>query len=131
MFHKRQFHYDAERDIYVCPNQQLLIYRTTNREGYRQYHSEPAQCRQCGCASSAPAAETAQDRHRHVWQDSRERADATVWNRTANASNKRRKENRGAQLRRCQTVARTSLRQNARSGAKPASSVCSPLPHKI
>ena len=28
-------------------NGQLIPYRTTNREGYRQYHSDPEQCRPC------------------------------------------------------------------------------------
>lgn len=53
LFRKRQFLYDEERDVYVCPNQQLLIYRTTNREGYRQYHSEARQCRECPTAVHA------------------------------------------------------------------------------
>src|SRR5712675_3700150 len=39
LFSKHKFRYDAERDVYVCPNQQQLEYRTTNRQGYRQYHS--------------------------------------------------------------------------------------------
>jgi len=93
MFHKRQFHYDAERDIYVCPNQQLLIYRTTNREGYRQYHSEPAQCRQCGlrqqCTRSRNCTKIVT---RHVWQDSRERADAHRLEPHGKRIYKRRKE---------------------------------------
>jgi transposase len=76
MFHKRQFRYDAERDLYVCPNQQLLIYRTTNREGYRQYHSDPGVCRQCHlrmkCTRSRNATKIVT---RHVWQQSRDRID--------------------------------------------------------
>jgi IS5 family transposase len=46
-FYKREYGYDEKLDVYICPNGQLLSYRTTNREGYRQYHSDPAQCRNC------------------------------------------------------------------------------------
>jgi Transposase DDE domain len=76
LFRKRQFRYDAERDVYVCPNQQLLIYRTTNREGYRQYHSDARQCRECPlrqqCTRSRNATKIVT---RHVWQSSKDRID--------------------------------------------------------
>lgn len=93
LFHKRQFPYDAERDVYVCPNQQLLIYRTTNREGYRQYHSDARQCRQCPlrekCTRSRNATKIVT---RHVWQDSKERADAHRLEPHGKRIYKRRKE---------------------------------------
>lgn len=44
---KRDFCYDSEQDGYHCPGGQLLTYRTTNREGYREYRSDPQHCRQC------------------------------------------------------------------------------------
>jgi transposase len=76
LFRKRQFRYDEKQDAYVCPNQQLLIYRTTNREGYRQYHSDAAQCRQCPllqqCTRSRNATKIVT---RHVWQASKDRID--------------------------------------------------------
>jgi hypothetical protein len=40
-FYKREYRYDEKLDVYICPNGQLLNYRTTNREGYRQYDSDP------------------------------------------------------------------------------------------
>jgi hypothetical protein len=46
-FYKREYRYEQKLDVYICPNGQLLSYRTTNREGYRQYHSDPSQCRNC------------------------------------------------------------------------------------
>lgn len=76
LFRKRQFLYDEERDVYICPNQQLLIYRTTNREGYRQYHSEARQCRQCPlrpqCTRSRNMTKVVT---RHVWQASKDGID--------------------------------------------------------
>jgi transposase len=93
LFHKRQFQYDQERDVYVCPNQQLLIYRTTNREGYRQYHSDAQQCRECPlrpqCTRSRNATKIVT---RHVWQDSRDRNDAHRLEQHGKRIYKRRKE---------------------------------------
>jgi len=77
LFRKRQFHYAEEQDVYVCPAGQLLVYRTTNREGYRQYHSEAASCRQCPlrqqCTRSRNCTKIVT---RHVWQRCKERIDA-------------------------------------------------------
>lgn len=74
---KRKFRYDAEGDVYVCPNQQLLVYRTTNREGYRQYHSDASQCRECPlrlqCTRSRNMVKVVTG---HVWQAARDRVDA-------------------------------------------------------
>jgi hypothetical protein len=39
LFPKWKFIYDAQRNIYICPEKHELPYRTTNREGYRQYTS--------------------------------------------------------------------------------------------
>lgn len=76
LFAKRKFHYEKQRDVYVCPNRQELIYRTTNRQGYRQYHSNPEHCRTCPlrlqCTRSKNMVKIIT---RHVWQAARERVD--------------------------------------------------------
>ncbi|MCY8425086.1 transposase, partial [Bacillus vallismortis] len=41
------FHYDSEKDRYICPNQQTLTYSTTDRKGYRSYKSNPETCFAC------------------------------------------------------------------------------------
>jgi hypothetical protein len=46
-FYKRDYLYDAVQDCYRCPTGQVLPYRTTNRQGYREYVSNPAQCVDC------------------------------------------------------------------------------------
>jgi transposase len=93
LFRKRQFQYDATRDVYVCPNQQLLIYRTTNREGYRQYHSDPGQCRHCplrqNCTRSRNATKIVT---RHVWQRHKDIVDAHRLEPKGKRIYKRRKE---------------------------------------
>ncbi|WP_226349844.1 IS1182 family transposase, partial [Alcaligenes sp. 13f] len=82
-FYKRQYVYDQARDCYTCPGGQDLTYRTTSREGYRQYHSDPAHCVGCGdrlrCTRSANHTKVVV---RHVWEAAKEAVDArrlTEW----------------------------------------------------
>jgi IS5 family transposase len=90
---KRDFVYEAERDGYFCPNGQLLTYRTTNREGYREYRSDPRLCRDCpllaSCTQNAQKIKTVT---RHVWEESRERVDAHRLTDEGRQLYKRRKE---------------------------------------
>ena len=44
---KRAFTYDPETNSYRCPQGQQLIYATTNRLGYREYKSNPTNCKDC------------------------------------------------------------------------------------
>ncbi|MGO4792408.1 IS1182 family transposase [Paenibacillus sp. 2KB_20] len=73
LFPKWKFTYDAERNRYICPLQHELLYRTTNREGYRQYASDPKHCKTCPMLEEC----TRSRNHRkvvtrHVWEDSKE-----------------------------------------------------------
>ena len=92
-FYKREYRYDEKLDVYICPNGQLLPYRTTNREGYRQYHSDPQQCRDCPvrqkCTQSRNHIKVVT---RHVWEWSRERMDQHRLSRVGKRIYKRRKE---------------------------------------
>jgi transposase len=92
-FYKRDYKYDEKLDIYICPNGQLLSYQTTNREGYRQYQSDPSQCRNCPvrqkCTQSSNATKVVT---RHVWESSRERMDQHRLSRVGKRIYKRRKE---------------------------------------
>lgn len=76
-FAKRQFVFDAQNNQYSCPAGQLIPYNTTNRLGYREYHSDSQQCRECPfldqCTRSRNHTKVIT---RHVWQDSVERTDA-------------------------------------------------------
>ena len=93
LFRKRQFRYDAERDGYVCPAGQLLVYRTTNREGYRQYHSDPGQCRQCRLRQQCTRSRnTTKIVTRHVWQRCKDQVDAHRLEPRGQRIYKRRKE---------------------------------------
>ena len=68
-FRKYEYVYDEYFDSYICPNDQLLTYRTTNRDGYREYKS-------CGetCASCPHLSQCTQSKDhvkvvtRHIWE---------------------------------------------------------------
>jgi transposase len=92
-FYKREYRYEEKLDVYLCPNGQLLPYSTTNREGYREYHSDRAQCAQCPvrnrCTSSRNQTKVVT---RHVWEASRERMEEHRLNKVGKRIYKRRKE---------------------------------------
>jgi transposase len=46
-FKKYEFIYDDEFQGYTCPKGQFLRYSTTNRQGYREYKSNPKICESC------------------------------------------------------------------------------------
>ena len=68
--------YDEHYDRIICPEYQVLAYRTTNREGYREYRSDPKICANCPtrhlCTHSKDCVKTVQ---RHIWKDYEELAD--------------------------------------------------------
>ncbi len=75
-FYKREYHYDAEVDVYICPAEQRITYNTSNRDGYREYKSDPRLCKDCPLLMQC----TRSKNHvkvitRHVWQDAKERID--------------------------------------------------------
>lgn len=69
-FKKYEYVYDDVYDCYLCPNDKMLFYSTTNREGYREYKSNPEKCKiypyldQCTKSSNHVKVVT-----RHVWED--------------------------------------------------------------
>ncbi len=76
-FYKREYVYDAAADVYFCPAEQRITYSTTNRQGYREYKSDPRLCKDCPllmqCTKSANHTKVIT---RHVWQAAKERIDA-------------------------------------------------------
>lgn len=46
-FKKYDYVYDEEYDCYLCPNDKVLKYSTTNKNGYREYKSNPKDCEKC------------------------------------------------------------------------------------
>lgn len=46
-FRKSEYVYDEYNDCYLCPNNEVLKYSTTNRDGYREYKSCGYKCAKC------------------------------------------------------------------------------------
>ena len=61
--------YDEYYDCIICPNNQVLKYSTTNREGYREYKSDPRVCCNCKmreqCTQSKKMTKVVT---RHIWE---------------------------------------------------------------
>lgn len=92
-FYKHDYHYDAVRDGYVCPDGQFLAYRTTNRLGYREYAASASACEACAvrarCTQSRAGAKLVT---RHIWQHYKELVDANRLTGKGKELYKRRKE---------------------------------------
>lgn len=73
LIQKWRFKYDPDNNVYVCPQKHELKYSTTDREGYRQYKSDPQICKDCPLLQECTRSRNKQKViTRHVWQDSKE-----------------------------------------------------------
>lgn len=72
--YKRQYDYNEIDNTYICPNNKTLIYKTTDRQGYRHYQSNSQECEHCPllsqCTQNKKYIKTIT---RHIWEDSKER----------------------------------------------------------
>ena len=76
-FGKYRFTYDPIQNVSLCPQGHELTWRTTNREGYREYWSESRTCRDCPRRAKCFSDKSSRRQvTRHVWQDALEQADA-------------------------------------------------------
>ena len=85
--------YDEHYDCVICPEYQVLTYRTTNRDGYREYRSDPSICVNYPtrhlCTHSKDYFKTVQ---RHIWKDYEELADDARYTPKYQELYRRRKE---------------------------------------
>ena len=82
-FGKYRFKYDYEYDFYICPEKQRLYWKTTTRQGYRQYFCDSKICQSCPRRSECfGASGTRRMVERHVWQDDLD--DITAFTKTLN-----------------------------------------------
>ena len=85
--------YDEFYNCVICPEYQPLKYSTTNRDGYREYKSDPNICAACPtrerCTHSKDCIKTVQ---RHIWKDYEELADDARYTPAYAQLYKRRKE---------------------------------------
>ena len=69
-FRKYEYVYDEYYDCHLCPNNQILTYSTTNRQGYREYKSDPRVCKNCPLIEKCTHSKNHQKTvTRHIWQD--------------------------------------------------------------
>ncbi len=75
-FKKTDYVYDEYFDCYLCPNNRILHYSTTNREGYREYKSDGFLCKDCPykekCTGSKDYVKVIT---RHIWEPYMEQAE--------------------------------------------------------
>ena len=92
-FKKYEYVYDEYYDCYICPNNQILKYSTTNREGYREYKSDASKCKDCPyknrCTESKNHVKVVT---RHVWENYMEQVEEIRHTTGSKEIYKRRKE---------------------------------------
>jgi len=92
-FKKYEYTYDKENDCFTCPNRQVLKYSTTNRDGYREYKSDPKICINCPMRGRCTASKNCQKVVlRHIWEEWVEQAEAFRRTPEGKAIYERRKE---------------------------------------
>jgi hypothetical protein len=70
---KYKFQYVKELDVYMCEDLRTLTYRTTTKEGYKEYVSNPEYCKKCQYKDKCLTGKN--DRRtirRHVWEEHKE-----------------------------------------------------------
>lgn len=75
-FKKYEYVYDEYYDCYLCPNDQVLKYSTTNREGYREYKSDSKVCSNCPYINKCTESQnTTKVVTRHIWEEYMEKVE--------------------------------------------------------
>ncbi len=68
--------YDEHYDCIICPEFHTLAYSTTNRDGYREYKSNPEICKNCPTRHlGTQSKDCVKVVQRHIWKDYEELAD--------------------------------------------------------
>ena len=75
-FRKHEYFYYEYYDCYICPNNQVLKYSTTNRDGYREYKSCGTVCASCPYLSQCTESKThVKIVTRHIWEEYMEKCE--------------------------------------------------------
>ncbi len=75
-FKSHEYVYDEYNNCVICPNNKVLNYTTTNRNGYREFKSNPKDCEQCPCRDKCTESKNHQKVvTRHIWQNYLESAE--------------------------------------------------------
>jgi len=75
LFKKYEYVYDEYYDCYICPNNEILPYHTTDKKGYKQYKSNDENCKNCPLRKQCPKIKNCQKVIiRHIWEEYKEQA---------------------------------------------------------
>ena len=74
-FKKYEYAYDEYYNCYICPNNEVLSYYTTDKKGYKQYKSNPEKCKNCPLRDRCTKSKNCQKViTRHIWEEYKEQA---------------------------------------------------------
>ena len=74
---KNKFKYDKVKDVYVCPQGEYLHYKTTARNGYKEYISNYNKCSKCKLLKKCTEDKNkVKPIYRHVWEEDKEKIDS-------------------------------------------------------
>lgn len=75
LFKKYDYAYDEYYDCYICPNNEVLSYSTTDKNGYKQYKSNSNKCKSCPLRDQCTKSKNCQKIiTRHIWEEYKEQA---------------------------------------------------------
>ncbi len=93
LLRKSAFSYEKDSNSYLCPQGQSLQYSTTNRDGYHEYKSDPAICRNCPLLKQCTRSKNqTKVLTRHVFEQAKEAANQTRLSAWGKKIYQRRKE---------------------------------------
>ena len=70
-----EYVYDEYYDCYICPNNEVLHYSTTDKNGYKQYKSDVEKCKNCPLREQCTKSKNCQKVvTRHIWEEYKEQA---------------------------------------------------------
>ena len=75
LFKKYEYVYDEYYDCYICPNNEILTYSTTDKKGYKLYKSDKEKCKNCPLRNQCTKSKNCQKViTRHIWEEYKEQA---------------------------------------------------------
>ena len=93
LFKKYEYVYDEYYDCYICPNNEILSYSTTDKNGYKQYKSNPDKCINCPFREQCTKSKIYQKvLTRHIWEEYKEQANENRYTKNWKDNYPQRKE---------------------------------------
>ena len=92
-FKKYEYAYDEYYDGYICPNNEVLSYSTTDKNGYKQYKSNSDKCAICPLRDYCTKSKNHQKIiTRHIWEEYKEQANENRYTQNWKDNYPKRKE---------------------------------------